>query len=438
MFLWSIYNENPRVPRVSFFLRSEAEYMNKRVVVTGIGIISPLGKKDAFWHNLLNGISGISSITRFDTKDSPVKIAAEVKDFDPTDFMERRDARRMDLFCQYAVAAAKQCLNDASLKIDKQNSHRIGVLIGSGIGGMQTIESQAKILFEKGMDRVSPFFIPMLIPDMASGQTAILTGAKGPNSCTITACASGTHSIGDAFRIVARGNADAMLAGGAEASITPLAVAGFAAARTLSTQNDLLTKASRPFDLERDGFVMGEGACILLLEELEHAQARGADIYCELIGYGASGDAYHITSPAPEHEGAQRAMKEALSDADITINDVDYINAHGTSTKYNDKYESLAIKKVFGERAYEIPISSTKSLSGHLLGASGALEAAVCALALFNQVIPGTYNYENYDPECDLDYVPNQRRSMLLNTVISNSFGFGGHNAVLVMCRWNK
>lgn len=412
--------------------------MNRRVVITGIGMISPLGKKDKFWRSLLDGISGISSITRFDTANFPIKIAAEVKDFDPTEFMDRRDARRMDLFCQYAVAAAKLCLNDAGLKINEQNSHRIGVLIGSGIGGIETIETQAKVLLEKGVDRVSPFFVPMLIPDMASGQTAILTGAKGPNSCTVTACASGTHSIGDAFRIIARGNADAMLTGGAEASITSLAIAGFVAARTLSTQNDLLTRASRPFDLKRDGFVMGEGSCILLLEELEHANARGADIYCEIIGYGASGDAFHITSPAPEHEGAQRAMKEALLDANITINDVDYINAHGTSTEYNDKYESLAIKKVFGERAYQIPISSTKSLTGHLLGASGALEAAVCALALFNQVIPGTYNYENYDPECDLDYVPNQNRAALLNTVISNSFGFGGHNAVLVMRRWNK
>jgi len=276
----------------------------------------------------------------------------------------------------------------------------------------------------------------MLIPDMASGQTAILTGAKGPNSCTVTACASGTHSIGDAYRIIARGNADVMLAGGAEAGITPLAMAGFIAARALSMRNDLPDKACRPFDRDRDGFVMGEGACVLVLEALEHAQARGAQIICEIIGYGSSGDAYHITSPAPEHEGAQRAMKEALADARITIHDVDYINAHGTGTEYNDKYETAAIKKVFGARAYEIAISSTKALTGHLLGASGALEAGICALALAHQIIPGTYNYENPDPECDLDYVPNQARQARINIAMNNSFGFGGHNAVIILKRW--
>jgi 3-oxoacyl-[acyl-carrier-protein] synthase II len=287
----------------------------------------------------------------------------------------------MDLFCQYAVAAAVQSLADADLEITEQNAHRIGVLIGSGIGGINTIENQLHVLKEKGVGRVSPFLVPMLIPDMASGQTAIITGAKGPNSCTVTACASGTHSIGDAFRIIERGNADVMLAGGAEAGITPLAMAGFIAARALSSRNDDPESASRPFDLNRDGFVMGEGASVLVLEELEHAKARGARIYCELVGYGASGDAYHITSPAPEHEGAQRAMKEALADAGLSPEDVSYINAHGTSTKYNDYYETAAIKRVFGERAKEIPVSSTKSLTGHLLGASGALEAAICALA---------------------------------------------------------
>ncbi len=410
--------------------------MERRVVVTGIGVISPLGKKDQLWENLLKGVSGVGRVTRFDASKYPVQIAAEVKDFDPAEYLEPKEIRRMDLFCQYAVAAAIQSLMDAELKITEENAHRVGVLIGSGIGGVNTIEKQAQVLREKGVGKVSPFLVPMLIPDMASGQTAIITGAKGPNSCTVTACASGTHSIGDAFRIIARGNADVMMAGGAEAGVTPLSMAGFIAARALSTRNDAPERASRPFDLERDGFVMGEGACVLLLEELSHANARGARIYCELIGYGASGDAYHMTSPAPEHEGAQRAMKEALADAEITIDDVGYINAHGTSTKYNDYYETLAIKKVFGERAYQIPISSTKALTGHLLGASGALEAGICALTLKNQVIPGTYNLENPDPECDLDYVPNQLRKADLEVALNNSFGFGGHNAVLVMRRW--
>jgi|LFRM01.1.fsa_nt_gb 3-oxoacyl-[acyl-carrier-protein] synthase II len=411
--------------------------MTRRVVVTGIGVISPLGTKEQLWNSLLDGVSGVGRITHFDASDYPVQIAAEVKDFDATEYMEPKAARRMDLFCQYAVAAAVQSLADAELEITEANAHRVGVLIGSGIGGLNTIENQLHVLKEKGVNRVSPFLVPMLIPDMASGQTAIITGAKGPNSCTVTACASGTHSIGDAFRIIERGNADVMLAGGAEAGITPLAMAGFIAARALSSRNTEPEHASRPFDLNRDGFVMGEGASVLVLEELEHAQARGARIYCELIGYGASGDAYHITSPAPEHEGAQRAMKEALADAGISSEQVSYINAHGTSTKYNDYYETLAIKKVFGERAYQIPISSTKSLTGHLLGASGALEAAICALALTHQIIPGTYNYEEPDPDCDLDYVPNQHRRAAIEVAMSNSFGFGGHNAVLLMRRWD-
>lgn len=409
----------------------------RRVVVTGIGVISPLGNKEQLWENLLAGVSGIDYIKRFDVSDFPVKIGAEVKDFEPTDYMEHKDARKMDPFCQYAVAAAKESIKDANLEITEDNAHRVGVLIGSGIGGIETIETQAKVLHEKGVNRVSPFFVPMLIPDMASGQTAIMTGAKGPNSCTVTACASGTHSIGDAFRIVARGNADVMLAGGAEAGVTPLAMAGFIAARALSTDHDSPENASRPFDLNRNGFIMGEGACVLVLEELEHALARKATIYCELSGFGASGDAYHITSPAPEHEGAQRAMKEALADANITTADVDYINAHGTSTKYNDVHETHAIKRVFGEQAYQIPVTSTKALTGHLLGASGALEAAICALAIQNQEIPGTYNYETPDPECDLDYVPNQSRKADINVAMSNSFGFGGHNGVLVLRRWN-
>lgn len=412
--------------------------MYRRVVVTGIGVVSPLGKKDQLWQKLLTGESGIGRITHFDTSDFPVKIGAEVQDFDAAEYIERKDLRRMDPFCQYAVVAAMESVKDANLKITDENSHRTGVIVGSGIGGIQTIESQAKVLQEKGPGRISPFFVPMLIPDMASGQISIATGAKGPNSCTVTACATGTNAIGDAFRIISRGNAEVMLAGGAEAAITQLAMAGFMAARALSTNNEEPEKASRPFDLKRDGFVMGEGACVLVMEELEHALQRGANIYGEIIGFGATGDAYHITSPAPEHEGAQRAMHEAIVDANINSDEVDYINAHGTSTDYNDKYETLAIKKVFGDRAYQIPVTSTKALTGHMLGAAGAVEAAVCLLALQNQIIPGTYNYENPDPECDLDYVPNQSREATLNVAMSNSFGFGGHNSVLVMRRWVK
>lgn len=412
--------------------------MSKRVVVTGIGVVSPLGNKEQLWQNLLAGESGIGLISRFDTSDFPVKIAAEVKDFDPAEYIDRKDARRMDPFCQYAVVAALDSLRDAELEITDENACRVGVIVGSGIGGIQTLETQAKVLEERGPGRVSPFFVPMLIPDMASGQIAIATGAKGPNSCTVTACATGTNAIGDAFRVISRGNADVMLAGGAEAAITPLALAGFMAARALSSRNEDPKRASRPFDLERDGFVMGEGSCILVLEELEHAKARGAKIYGEIIGFGSTGDAYHITSPAPDHEGAQRAMKEALADANILPEQVDYINAHGTSTEYNDKYETIAIKAVFGEEAYQIPVTSTKALTGHLLGAAGAVEAAICLLALKNQVIPGTYNYENPDPECDLDYVPNQSRKANLEVAMSNSFGFGGHNSVLVFKRWGN
>ncbi len=410
--------------------------MERRVVVTGVGVISPLGTKEVMWDGLLQGRSGIQQLERFDTSDYAVRIGAEVNDFEPTDYMDRRDARRMDRFCHFAVAAAQQCLTDAGFAINESNAPRVGVMVGSGIGGIQTIEDQARVLIERGPSRISPFFVPMLIPDMASGQIAIQTGAKGPNTCTVTACASGTHSIGEAFRVVARGNADAILAGGAEAAITPLGLAGFVAARALSTRNDQPSKASRPFDRDRDGFVMAEGACVLLLEALDHAQSRGAFIYGEVAGYGASGDAYHMTSPAPQGEGAQRAMQEALIDAGLTVEDVSYINAHGTSTQYNDKYETEAIKAVFGDRAYQVPISSTKSLLGHLLGAAGAVESAVCLLALRDQTIPGTYNYETPDEDCDLDYVPNASRSLSLDAVLSNSFGFGGHNAVVAFRRW--
>ncbi len=407
-----------------------------RVVVTGIGTVSPLGGKDELWQGLLAGVSGISRITRFDASDLAVQIGGEVRDFDPTDFMDRKEARRMDRFAQFAVAAAKMSLEDAGLELPFANPDRGGVLVGSGIGGIVTLQEQSRVLFEKGAHRVSPFFVPMMIPDMASGQIAIQTGAKGINSCTVTACATGTHSIGDAFRIVARGQADVMLAGGAEAALCPLGLAGFMTAKALSTRNAEPQKASRPFDKGRDGFVMGEGAGVLVLESLDHALGRGARIYGEIAGYGASGDAYHITSPAPEGEGAQRAMAEALADAGVAPADVDYINAHGTSTPYNDLYETQAIKAVFREHAYRLAISSTKSLTGHMLGAAGAVEAAVCLLALAEQVVPGTYNYDEPDPDCDLDYVPNRSRPGRYRIALSNSFGFGGHNATLVLKRW--
>lgn len=408
-----------------------------RVVVTGIGIISPLGQKEEMWENLLAGVSGVGKITRFDASHLPVQIGAEVKDFDPTLYMDRKEARRMDRFAQFAVAAAKLALEDGDIKLPFSNPTRVGVLVGSGIGGIETVQEQSRVLHEKGAERVSPFFVPMMIPDMASGQIAIQTGAQGPNSCTVTACATGTHSVGDAFRIISRGHADLMLAGGSEAALCPLGLAGFISARALSTRNDEPTKASRPFDATRDGFVMGEGAGVLVLERLEHALDRGARIYGEIIGYGASGDAYHITTPAPEGEGAKRAMLEAILDGSIKPEDVEYINAHGTSTEYNDLYETMAIKHVFGGHTAQLSVSSTKSLTGHLLGAAGAVEAAICLLALYHQVIPGTYNYVEPDPRCDLDYVPNQSRKMELNVVLSNSFGFGGHNATLVFRRWD-
>jgi 3-oxoacyl-[acyl-carrier-protein] synthase II len=407
-----------------------------RVVVTGIGVVSPMGDKEKLWKALLNGVSGVSRISRFDASNLDVQIGAEVRDFDPTVFMERKEARRMDRFAQFAVAAAKMSLEDAEMELPFSKPERVGVLVGSGIGGIETVQEQSRVFWEKGADRVTPFFVPMMIPDMASGQVAIQTGAKGINSCTVTACATGTHSIGDAFRVIARGQADVILAGGSEAALCPLGLAGFMSAKALSRRNDEPQRASRPFDKGRDGFVMGEGAGVLVLESLEHALSRGAKIYGEIIGYGASGDAYHITSPAPEGEGAQRAMREALSDGGINPSDVDYINAHGTSTEYNDLYETMAIKHVFGEHAYKLAVSSTKSLTGHLLGAAGAIEAAVCLLALTEQVIPGTYNYEEVDPECDLDYVPNQSRPADLQIVLSNSFGFGGHNATLAFRKW--
>ena len=409
--------------------------MNHRVVITGMGVVSPLGNdRETFWDALLSGKSGIGPITHFDASQFPSRIAGEVKHFDPLNYMEKKDARRMDRFVQFAVAAAKMALEDAAFDMQSIDPDRVGVYIGSGIGGLNTWEEQHRILLEKGPRRVSPFFIPMMIANMASGQVSIMTGAKGPNSAAISACATGTHAIGDAFRIIQRGEADAMLAGGAEATITPTAFAGFSSMKALSTsRNDEPTKASRPFDKDRDGFVMSEGSGVLLLERLEHAVARGARIYAEVAGYGMSGDAYHLTSPAPGGEGAARCMKRALKDAGLRPEDVGYINAHGTSTDYNDALETMAIKSTFGAHAHEVAISSTKSMTGHLLGAAGAVEAIATALALKDQILPPTINYETPDPECDLDYVPNESRRAEIAAAISNSLGFGGHNATIAL-----
>lgn len=410
--------------------------MNRRVVVTGIGVVSPVGiGLDNFWQALVEGKSGIGKITRFDTEDFAVKIAGEVNDFDPNDYFDRKEARRLDRFAQMAIVSAQMALKDAELEIQDNIAERTGVLLGSGIGGLETLEDQARVLMKKGPARVSPFFIPMMISNIASGQISIYVGAKGPNSNTTTACASSAHAIGEAAEIIKRGDADVMIAGGSEAAITPLAMAGFTVMRALSTRNDEPEKASRPFDAERDGFVMGEGSCVMIMEEYEMAKARGAQIYGEVKGYGLTGDAYHITAPAPEGEGAARCMQMAIDKAGIQPEEVDYINAHGTSTPLNDKYETMAIKKVFGEHAYKLLVSSTKSMTGHLLGGAGALESAVCLLAIKNGVIPPTINYEHPDPECDLNYVPNQSVKKEVNVALTNSLGFGGHNATLVFTR---
>jgi 3-oxoacyl-[acyl-carrier-protein] synthase II len=409
----------------------------KRVVVTGLGVISPIGiGKDAFWENLAAGKNGIASITHFDASAFSSQIAGEVKDFNPANYLEKKEARRLVRFIQFAVAASQIAVKDANLTIRAENAPEIGVVIGSGIGGISFLEEQAAVLREKGPDKISPFTVPYMITDMAAGYVSINLGAKGPNSCVVTACASGTNSIGDAFEIIKRGDAKAMIAGGTEASITPLGFGSFCAARALSTRNDEPQRASRPFDKERNGFVMGEGAGIVILEDLEFAKARGAKIYAEIIGYGMSGDANHITAPAPEGEGAVRAIRAALKDANISAEQVDYINAHGTSTILNDKYETIALKTVFGERAKSIPISSNKSMIGHLLGATGAVELIATILSINNETIPPTINYENPDPDCDLDYVPNQARKQPINIAMSNSFGFGGHNAILIVKKY--
>lgn len=409
---------------------------DRRVVVTGLGAVTPVGNDvQTMWENLIQGKSGIDFVTRVNKDDFPAKVAAEVKDFEPKDFIDKREARRMDAFTQYAVAASKMAVKDAKLTIDKTNATRVGVWIGSGIGGMQTYEDQFMKFKEKGYRRVSPFFVPMMIPDMAAGQVSIQLGAKGINSCTVTACASGANSIGDAFRAIQRGDVDYMITGGTESPITNMAFAGFSSMRALSFSDDP-KRASRPFDKNRDGFVMGEGAGILVLETLESALKRQAPIYAEIIGYGSTGDAYHITAPAENGEGAVRAMKQALEVAGLKPEDVDYINAHGTSTDLNDKYETEAIKTVFGDHAYRLKISSTKSMTGHLLGAAGGIEAVISVKALQEQMIPPTINYETPDPECDLDYVPNEAIKQNVNVVMSNSLGFGGHNVSLVFKKY--
>ncbi|WP_368658598.1 beta-ketoacyl-ACP synthase II [Metabacillus halosaccharovorans] len=409
----------------------------KRVVVTGLGAVTPIGNDvETTWQNAINGVSGVGPITRIDSEPYAAKVAAELKEFDVEQFMDKKDARKMDRFTQYAVAASFMAVKDANLEITDDIAPRVGVWIGSGIGGMETFETQYKTLLEKGPRRVSPFFVPMLIPDMATGQVSIALGAKGFNSCTVTACATGTNSIGDAFRVIERGEADVMISGGAEAPLTEMSFAGFTANKALST-NPAPKTASRPFDQDRDGFVMGEGAGIVVLEELEHALARGAKIYAEIVGYGATGDAYHITAPAPGGEGGSRAMRMAVEGSGLSVDDIDYINAHGTSTPYNDKFETLAIKEVFGEHAKKLAISSTKSMTGHLLGAAGGVEAIFSVLAIKEGIIPPTINLQTPDPECDLDYVPNKARKQEVRAALSNSLGFGGHNATIIFKKYN-
>ena len=409
---------------------------NRRVVVTGIGSLSSVGN-DAHtaWENIKAGKSGVGPLTRLNADEYPVKVAAEIKDFDIETYVDRKEARKMDRFTHYAIAAASMAVKDAKLDINESNADRVGVWIGSGIGGLETLEIQHETFLKRGYKRVSPFFVPMMIPDMATGQVSILLGAKGVNSCTVTACATGTNSIGDAFKVIQRGDADVMISGGAEAPITKMSVAGFCANTALSTNPDPNT-ASRPFDVNRDGFVIGEGAGIVVLEELEHALKRGAKIYAEIAGYGATGDAYHITAPAPGGEGGARAMKAAIADAGLEPADIQYINAHGTSTPYNDKYETMAIKEVFGDYAYKLAVSSTKSMTGHLLGAAGGIEAIFTVQAIQEGIIPPTIHIETPDPECDLDYVPNEARKADIQAAISNSLGFGGHNATILFKKY--
>jgi 3-oxoacyl-[acyl-carrier-protein] synthase II len=409
----------------------------RRVVITGVGAVTPVGNTaDEFWAALLEGRSGIGPITRFDTAGFPTRIAGELKGFDSLKYIDKKDDRKFDPFLKYAVACATMAVEDAALKTDGIDPTRFGVLIGSGIGGLETLLSNYEVLRTKGPDRVSPFFIPMLIVNMASGVVSMRLGAKGPNSSVVTACATGNHAIGDATKIIERGDADVMIAGGAEAIIIPLTIAGFCQMKAMSTRNDDPTRASRPFDAERDGFVCGEGGGLVVLESLDHARGRGARIYAEMVGYGMTGDAHHMTAPDPEGDGAARAMAAALHDAGLEPSAVGYINAHGTSTPYNDKFETIAIKRVFGEHARKLAVSSTKSMTGHLLGAAGGIEAIATAFALYHGVLPPTINYEKPDPDCDLDYIPNQARKQEVEVALSNAFGFGGTNATLAFKKY--
>ena len=404
----------------------------RRVVITGVGAVTPLGNTaEEFWAGLLEGRSGIGPITRFDAKDFPTRIAGELKGFDPLKYLDKKDDRKYDPFLKYAVACADMAVEDAALKTDGVDPTRFGVLVGSGIGGLETLLGNYEVLRTKGPDRVSPFFIPMLIVNMASGVISMRVGAKGPNSSVVTACATGNHAIGDATKIIERGDADVMIAGGSEAIIIPLTIAGFCQMKAMSTRNDEPARASRPFDAERDGFVCGEGGGLVVLESLEHARRRDARIYAEMAGYGMTGDAHHMTAPDPEGDGAARSMAAALHDGGLEPSAVGYINAHGTSTPYNDKFETLAIKRVFGEHARKLAVSSTKSMTGHLLGAAGGIEAIATAFALYHGILPPTINYEKPDPDCDLDYVPNQARKKEIEVALSNAFGFGGTNATL-------
>ena len=408
--------------------------MRRRVAITGLGAVCPIGNDiEKIWDSLMRGESGIKEITAFDPSPFPTKIAGEVRDFDPIAYVSPKDARHMARFAQFAVASTAMALEDSGIDLSKESMERIGVAIGSGIGGIGVIEEQHQILMTRGPKRVSPFFIPSQIPNMASGQVAMIFGFKGPNLCVVTACASGNHSVGTAFRIIQEGEADIMIAGGSESTITPLSFAGFCAMRAMSTRNEEPEKASRPFDLQRDGFVMGEGCGVVVLEEMEHARRRGAKIYAELAGYGATADAFHMTQPDPGGEGAALCMMLSLRDAGMDPSEIDYINAHGTSTPLNDKIETLAIKRVFGDHAYKLAISSTKSMTGHLLGAAGGVELVITVLAMDRGYIPPTINYEFPDPECDLDYVPNHPRKAEIRGAMSNAFGFGGHNACIVL-----
>ena len=407
--------------------------------MTGIGLVTPCGiGTDNVWNNILSGKSGIGPITRFDTERFDTKFAGEVKDFNPEDYIQPKEVKKMDLFIHYALAAAHIAMKDSGLDMGKEDSERVGVVVGTGLGGLPTIEKYHSVFLERGPGRITPFFIPMLIANEAPGHIAIQHGIKGPNLCIVTACATGAHSIGEACRIIQYGDADVMVAGGSEANLTPLTVGGFNAMKALSTRNDDPLKASRPFERDRDGFVVAEGSGIVILEELGHAKKRGAKIYAEMAGYGYNGDAYHITAPCPDGDGFIRCIRMALKDAQLSPDDVDYINAHGTSTKLNDYVETLAIKEVFKEKAYKIPVSSTKSMTGHLLGAAGAIEAIFSVLSIRDQVCPPTINYENPDPECDLDYVPNTARKCTINVVMSNGFGFGGTNSTLVFRRFTE